>query len=252
MLRFTIILLLAGALGLPCPSRLADAADRNPRKPPLQLVLQYDFSPERVTTVVDGSARHHNAALTNGEVVYGLNKNAVKFDGTGVISIANLPDTLNPASRSLTVGAFCRPASPDGVLVALGDKTDGFSLYLKEGVPWFVVRANGELFKVAATEPVNMDQWVHLAGTLDAMGKLSLVVDGWPVATVQGRLISHKPSRGFYVGANLGSPIGEYASPFHWKGLIQDIRLYWGVVERNENRDLWGDWANLAGCGCKK
>ena len=33
---------------------------------------------------------------------------------------------------------------------------------------------------------------------------------------------------------------------------LQDVRLYWGVAERNANRELWQDWADLPGCGCVK
>jgi hypothetical protein len=51
--------------------------------------------------------------------------------------------TLNLGSQPLTVGAMCRPATPDGVIVAMGDEKDGFSLYLQGGVPRFAVRAGG-------------------------------------------------------------------------------------------------------------
>ena len=36
-----------------------------------------------------------------------------------------------------------------------------------------------------------------------------------------------------------------------WQGLIQDVRHYWSFLVRNENRDQWGEWANLPGYGCR-
>jgi hypothetical protein len=244
-----LILALLFVVGFGYP---VQAAERHAGKAKLEPALQYDFVIGQGPKISDASGKKHNGLLKNGEIVFGHIKNAVKLDGNGMISIAPLPATLDPALRSLTVGAFCQPASPDGVIVAMGDKTNGFSLYLKEGVPHFVVRANGELFKVAAPEPVIMEQWVHLAGTIDAQGKMSLIVDGWPVAASQGKLIPQKPSGGFSIGADSSSAVGEYTSPLCWHGLLQDARLYWGVADRTEDRDLWGDWANLPGCGCKK
>lgn len=56
----------------------------------------------------------------------------------------------------------------------------------------------------------------------------------------------------FCVGADIGSPVGEYAAPLNWHGLIEDVRRYWGLIDRNEQRDALQDWADLPGCGCRK
>lgn len=230
----------------------ADRASRNATKTPVELALQYDFLADQVSEVSDFSGKKHDGTLRDGEIVYGRRKNAVKFDGKGFIFQESVPDTLNPKARPLTVGAFCQPTAPDGVLVAMGDKTNGFSLYLKDSVPHFVVRADGGLFTVAAEDPVAMNQWVHLAGAVDATGKVWLIVNGWPGNSVDGKLIPQKPTEPLSVGADPGSPVGEYTTPLPWHGLVQDIRLYWGFMDRNDNRDQWGDWADLPGCGCKK
>ena len=91
----------------------------------------------------DYSGKKHDGTLLDGEIVYGRRKNAAQFNGKGFISLEGVPDTLSPKSRPLTVGAFCQPTAPDGVLVAMGDQTNGFSLYLKDSVPHFAVRAEG-------------------------------------------------------------------------------------------------------------
>jgi len=202
--------------------------------------------------VRDYSGKDHDGTLRDGEIVAGRQKQAVKFSGLGAISMDGVPDTLNPQARSLTVGAFCQPSSPEGVLVSMGDHTNGFSLYLHGGVPHFAVRADGKLFTAAAVDPVVMDQWVHLAGAIDGQGRIWVVVNGWFGANVQGKVIPRKPAESFCVGADPGSPVGQYPSTLPWHGLVQDVRLYWGFMDRNENRDQWGDWANLPGCGCRK
>ena len=129
---------------------------------------------------------------------------------------------------------------------------DGFSLYLKEGVPHFAVRSHGELASVADDDLVVLEQWVHLLGAVGSDGQLQLLVNGWPVAKAQGKLIAGTPEKPLCIGADFGGPIGDYKGPLNWRGLLEDVRLYWGVMDRNEHRDELGDWADLPGCGCRK
>jgi hypothetical protein len=246
-----LIPLLAVALGAAWLIQSSPAGDRASRGPKLELVLQYDFVPDQMK-VTDASGKKHDGTVQDGEIVYGRRKHAVKLDGKGTVAMAGVPDTLDPTLRAITVGAFCQPSAPDGVVAAMGDKANGFCLFLKDGVPQFAVRAQGQLCKIAAREPVVIDQWVHLAGMIDAKGQVSLVVNGWPVATAQGKLIPQKPAKPFCAGADPGSPVGVDGAPPAWRGLLQDVRLYWGVAERNANRELWQDWADLPGCGCVK
>jgi len=198
--------------------------------------------------VSDASGKNHSGTIHHGEIVYGRNKNAVQLDGDGWITMANVPASLNLKSQPFTVGAFCQPMAADGVLVTMGDKTNGFSLYLRNGVPHFVVRSNGELMQVAADEPVIMNQWIHLAGAVDNQGKLWLIVNMWPTAETSGKLIAESPSKPFCVGADIDSPVGDYSTPMRWKGLIQDIRLYRGFMDRNEYREQWQDWSARPNC----
>jgi hypothetical protein len=226
------------------------ATRRDPAHP--ELALQYDFFRVEGGRVDDASKQDHAGRLQRGEVVYGRRKPAVKFDGQGLITLDDPANGVQVASRSLTVGALCNPAAADGVLVAVGDKTNGFSLYLKDAVPHFAVRTGGELFLIHADEPVVLGQWVHLYGALDADGQLWLVLNGWPKAHAPGRPIAEQPSESFTVGADPGAPVGEYASPLPWRGLMEDVRVYWGFLDRNEQRDELQDWADLPGCGCRK
>jgi len=47
----------------------------------------------------------------------------------------------------------------------------------------------------------------------------------------EGFFIPQKPRRAFTVGADPGSRVGRYESPLHFRGLIEDLRLYWGVLD---------------------
>jgi hypothetical protein len=219
-------------------------------EPPLG--LDFDFQVVDGAEVTDGSSRGYVAKLDAGSIVLGRRKPAVQFSGNGQLTMADVPKDLDPTGRALTVGAMCRPTSPDGVLISMGGAQDGFSLYLHDGVPQFAVRSAGVLHKVSASEPLNLGLWVHLAGVIGPKGELSLLVNTSSVASAAGALVAQTPTEPLSVGADPGSPVGEYSGPANWQGLVQDVRLYWGVLSREKTREALGDWADRPGCGCRK
>lgn len=175
----------------------------------------------------------------------------MQLAGQGLVTTAQPLQDLD-FSRPFSAGALCKPAAPDGVVVSMGDAREGFSLYLLGGVPHFAVRSGGEIHQVVAAEPVELDQWVHLAGAIDGNGELALLVDTWPVARTQGRLLARALDGPLSVGADVGPFVGEYSTPLFWQGLLQDVRLYRGAVNREAHRDLLAEWAVRPGCGCRK
>ena len=107
----------------------------------------------------------------------------------------------------MTVGAMCKPSAPDGVIVSMGDAMDGFSLYVQDGVPHFAVRTKGTLHEVVATDPINLDQWTHIAGVIGPKGGLSLLVNAWMVAErAEPSFLTRTPAGSFAVGADAGIP----------------------------------------------
>lgn len=244
------LLALAASLGLlylPALSNLAVAGDEASEP---QLVLQYDFFDVQGSRVPDGSGHGHAGSITAGTIVSGRRKPAVQLGGAGMVA-TDSRERIGFAGRAMTVGAMCRPAAADGVIVSMGDSTDGFSLYLRDGAPHFAVRSSGELREVADPEPLDLGQWVHLAGVIDASGGLSLLVNAFPVAKLAGKgLPTHTPAGALVVGAEAGARVG-FAAP-RWQGLLEDVRLYSGAISREAHRDLLGDWADRPGCGCRK
>ena len=95
----------------------------------------------------------------------------MQFVGQGLLTTPDVSASMDFTARPLTVGAMCRPSAPDGVIVAMGDAEDGFSLYLKGGVPHFAVRTKGALHQAVAPEAVVLDQWAHVAGVIRRQGE---------------------------------------------------------------------------------
>ncbi len=216
-----------------------------------ELILLYDFQDVTGTEVADGSGHGHTGRLEGGAIVSGRRKPAVQFSGQGMIT-TELPRDLDLAAHALTVGAMCKPSAGDGVIVSMGDAQDGFSLFLQGGVPHFAVRSDGKLSEVVAGEAVDLDQWVHVAGSVDEKGELRVLVNTWQVTVAEGRPLAHVHREPLTVGADPGSPVAGYAAPLHWQGLLQDVRLYQGGLSREANRSLLGDWAQRPGCSCRK
>lgn len=243
----------AAAIVLLCGTARAPllAADGAAAEP--QLALQYDFFDVAGARVPDGSGNGNAGTIVSGVIVSGRRKPAVQLDGTGAVTSDSPGHNLDLAGRAITVGAMCRPAAPDGVIASMGDATDGFSLYLRDGLPRFAVRSHGVLHEVADTEPLELGQWVHLAGVIGPDGELSLLVNAFPVAKgTDPSFLGRTPAGRFAVGVDAGTPVGSNREALHWQGLLEDVRVYRGAVSREAHRDLLGDWANRPGCGCKK
>ena len=143
----------------------------------------------------------------------------------------------DPSAKPLTVGARCVPRGSDGVLVAQGGGSYGYSLYLDGGVPHFAVRDGEELFELATDRALDPEESVHLVGTLDAEGVLRLWVDGREEASAPGRVLSRRPSDPLNLGSDAESAVGRYEAPAEFAGELEEVRLYWGVLDANALRD---------------
>jgi len=142
-----------------------------------------------------------------------------------------LPKNLDPSAKPLTVGAWCTPESGDGALIAQGGASTGYSLYIAGGKARFAVRSEGTLKEVAGDAKIEIGKRVHIAGTLAATGKLTLLVNGSVVAQGPGHLLPGKPFDGLNVGNDAESLVADYPASTKFKGSLEDIRIYWGVLD---------------------
>lgn len=204
----------------------------DPRTIKLELIVHYDAARMTDDRVPDQSGQGHDGERVNVASVAGRRGQAFAFDGKGAIQITRYPGSLDPTYRPFTVGAWCKPASGDGVVISHGEECFGYSLYLQDGRPHFNVQAGQNPYLVEGPRTVPLNEWVHLAATVDAEHCLTLWVDGVAVARLADAfLVSGGPLDGFSVGADIGTAAGAYRSPLGFTGLIEDARLYWGVLD---------------------
>ncbi len=160
----------------------------------------------------------------------------LRRDGPG----GELP-RIDPSMKPFAVGATVTPIAADGVIMAAGGASDGFSLYLKDGHPQFAIRSSDQLFQVEGPEALGMGKTVNVMGMLTADSQMRLLVNGKVVGTTRGLPIRRRPNDGLSLGKDSGSLVGEYDTPLSFKGKLTDFRIYWGTPGEEEIREWIGE-----------
>ncbi len=142
--------------------------------------------------------------------------------------------SLNPTGKPLTVTAWVKAGKPGGTVIARGANINGYAIILKKGIPSFLVRSNDKLYQVNAKQKI-VGNWTHLAGCLTADKKLQLYVNGKLAAEIKDvPMIAKEPLQAMEIGADDGSAVGEYKSPFSFTGLIDEVKIYHRTLSADE------------------
>lgn len=126
--------------------------------------------------------------------------------------------------RAFSVTAVVTPAKKDaeGVVVAQGGGSHGWSLFLSEGEVCFATTHGGQRTLVQSGS--QLDGKARLEAALDADGSISLTIDGQTVkeASAPGPLAS-QPQDGLQVGQDTAGAVGDYKTPFPFEGQVEQI-----------------------------
>jgi len=124
--------------------------------------------------------------------------------------------------RGFTIKARFDASDPNGVILAQGGASHGYTLYLKDGRLVFLVRVAGKAVSLATTQTLTGAH--EAAARLDASGAMSLTVDG---AAVPGDrtagLLTTMPTDGLDVGTDQGGLVGEYPAENRFHGAISSL-----------------------------
>lgn len=112
----------------------------------------------------------------------------------------------------------------DGVIVAQGGVTHGWSLYVQRGELCFAKTENGKRTVIrSGAEPSGS---VSLTAELNDAGDVKLCVAGAEVASGNvANLLSTQPLDGLQVGQDTNGSVGDYAAPFALKGTVEKVVL---------------------------
>jgi N-acetylglucosamine-6-sulfatase len=158
---------------------------------PLQSVMQHGTDVEGAATDVKDTHENAWADVPTASSPHGP---ALVLESDSPRRYTPDARTMVHADKPLTVGAWVKPASEDGVLIAHGGKSQGFSLYLENGIPHFAIRSGGALYTVAGEKQISQGEWTHLAGRLSIEPDLRLLVDGQVTATAEGQPLQAQPN----------------------------------------------------------
>ena len=132
------------------------------------------------------------------------------------------------AQRGFTVSAKFTAEGSEGVVVAQGGTSRGYTLFLKDGKLTFLVRTSSDVATSIATPEKITGSHTALA-RFESDGKLTLKLDDETVGSTKAPgLISAMPVDGLEVGSDAAGHVGPYASDNKFQGSINSV-----VVELN-------------------
>ena len=157
--------------------------------------------------------------------------------------MGHLPTDVAPDVRARTyrIEADVRLEGGDeGVLLAHGDATSGYSLYLRDGRLHHTLNIGGE--KTTATSDRLVPASATRLGVVSRRSEagprtFTLTIDGQPAGEVTATtgfatLISWS---GLDIGLDRGSPVADYAAPFAFTGILRKV-----IVTMDDDQTLDG------------
>jgi arylsulfatase len=218
--------------------------------------------PEKLAAMIEvwwREAERHKVLPLDDRFAPRFIENAVRFHGSRTryvfhAGMGHVPSDIAPdlRSRSYKIEAFVRiDPGPEGVLIAHGDATTGYSLYLHDGRLVHDMNIGGEHVIVTSDRVipagerrlgVRVRRLTREAKPSMATGPgisaFILLVDGEPAGHTESRLgfFNFISWSGLDIGRDRGSPVSHYAAPFAFNGEL--IRV---EVTMDDDQALDGD-----------
>ena len=118
-------------------------------------------------------------------------------------------------------------ACGEGVIVAQGGVTHGYSIFVQQGKPVFVARHQGKMTVVSGAESLPEGASV-VSASLAKSGQVVLRVNGQTVATAETPGTINTPVDGLTVGQDGGDSVGPYQGPQTFSGKIKRVIIKLG------------------------
>jgi arylsulfatase A-like enzyme len=219
--------------------------------------------PERLAELIKlwwSEAEKHNVLPLDDRFGPRFAENATRFQGARNnfvfhAGMGHVPTDVAPdvRSRSYTIEAHVEidAAGAQGVLIAHGDATSGYSLYIKDGLLVHDLNIGGghEIVTSDRKVPAGAHRLgVHVErlvrdvapakGSRTGISAYTLLIDGEPVGSLRTPFGFHNliSWSGLDIGRDRGSPVSHYEAPFEFTG-----RLLRVTVAMHNDQKLDGD-----------
>ena len=200
--------------------------------PPIMVVdkpecrLAFVFDKDTTATINDSSGKGNHGSIVGTLVaVNGQNgEPAKRFDGKSWINLKKEP-ALNFANTPWTTEVVFNADEPNGVIIAVGGATQGYSLRLDEGKLVYSVTIQNTSREIAMQRSVS--GWCKATVLLTADKKMVLYVGNRKVGEKKlPSLIPVEPNHAYRIGADSD---GAKKSP-NFVGVISSVKLFCGNI----------------------
>jgi arylsulfatase len=228
-------------------SETNDLAAKQPEKLAALVKLWWEEAEKHNVLPLDD--RFRERFVVNANRFHGARKRYVFHAGMGHLPTDVAPDVR---SRSYLIEADVHIAEAcEGVLIAHGDATTGYSLYLQSGHLMHDINIGGEHVIVRSEAPVPRGE--HRLGvrvrrlarevpptmsTGPGISEFTLLIDGTLAGRIESRLgfPNFISWTGLDIGRDRGSPVSNYESPFEFTGKLIKV-----TVTMDDDQMLDGD-----------
>jgi hypothetical protein len=228
-------------------SETNDLAAKRPEKLAALVKLWWEEAEKHKVLPLDD--RFRERFVVNAGRVHGARKRYVFHAGMGHLPTDVAPDLR---SRSYLIEADVDVAEGcEGVLIAHGDATSGYSLYLQGGHLVHDMNIGGEHVIVRSAAPVSpgtrrlgvrvrrlMREARPTMSTGPGISEFTLLIDGRPAGRIESRLgfCNFISWTGLDIGRDRGSPVSDYESPFAFTRKLVKV-----TVTMDDDQMLDGD-----------
>jgi arylsulfatase len=239
-------------------SETEDLAEREPQR--LQQMIALWWREAERCQVLPLDDRFGPRFMENARRHHGPRRHFVLHAGVGHIPTDVAPDVRG---RGYTIEADVRIDGPatQGVLIAHGDATSGYTLYLRDGHLVHDMNIGGAHHVVRSDRPVPAGERrlgfrmqpgplvrpAHLPPTMKVLVPANrvgtLLIDGEPAGSIetQAGFNNFVSWSGLDIGRDRGSPVGDYPAPFEFDGTLRKV-----TVTLDAPQALDGDGAGAA------
>ncbi|MBM3647318.1 MAG: arylsulfatase [Alphaproteobacteria bacterium] len=203
-----------------------DLAEREPAR--LKAMIDEWWRQAEASRVLPLDDRFGPRFAENAKRFHGHRKKFVFHAGMGHLPTDVAPDVR---SRSYTIEADARIDGPttEGVLIAHGDMTCGYSLYIKDSRLTYDLNVGGEHYLIVSERPVpagNRRLGLRMRFR-DNANHATLLIDGEPAGAMSTTVgfVSFISWSGLDIGRDRSSPVSHYEAPFTFTGRLRKVTM---------------------------
>ncbi len=215
------------------------------------LIAQWWTEAER-NQVLPLDDRFGERFAANAARVQGLRKHFVFHKGVGHVPTDVAPD-VRSRSYSIEAHADIPVGGAEGILIAHGDATSGYALYVQDNRLVHVINIGSTLLTFTSTQPVPTGS-VTLGvrcrrlsreippkmGTGAGRSAFTLLINGEAAGSVETHLgfVNFVSWSGLDIGLSRSSPVGDYTAPFAFTGRLTKVEVHMDDDQALDNDGL--------------